>query len=131
MLVNVFWGLRSSKPFFQSGGLLFSLKELSKLCYCTQCPSRTQSRGMQMIVFGFVFCWLITLGARGLYAPHPDGRPKADKTSEQHETNEMSEVLVCSFRSLRADRSFLQPSAGRLDGERVTSGTQGNWYCCP
>ena len=40
--------------------------------------------------------WLYTLGARGLHAPHPDGRPKAGKTSELHEANEVSEVLVAS-----------------------------------
>ena len=35
-------------------------------------------------------------GARDLHAPHPDGRPKAGKTSGQHEANEVSEVLVAS-----------------------------------
>ena len=44
-----------------------------------------------------------TMGARGLHAPHPDGRPKAVRTSGQHEANEVSEDQ--------------QPSAGRLDGE--------------
>ena len=37
-----------------------------------------------------------TLGARGLHAPHPDGRPKAGKTSGLHEANEVSEMLVAS-----------------------------------
>ena len=37
-----------------------------------------------------------TLGARGLHAAHPDGRPKAGKTSGLHEANEVSEVLVAS-----------------------------------
>ena len=38
----------------------------------------------------------ITLGARGLHALHPDGRPKAGKTSGLHEASEVSEVLVAS-----------------------------------
>ena len=42
------------------------------------------------------FCPFHTLGARGLHAPHPDGRPKAGKTSGLHEANEVSEVLVAS-----------------------------------
>ena len=33
------------------------------------------------------------MGARGLHAPHPDGGPKAGKTSGQHEANEVNEVL--------------------------------------
>ena len=35
---------------------------------------------------------LSTLGARVLHAPHPDGRPKAGKTSGRHEANEVSDV---------------------------------------
>ena len=38
----------------------------------------------------------LSLGARGLHAPHPDGRPKAGKTSGLHGANEVSEVLVAS-----------------------------------
>ena len=37
-----------------------------------------------------------TLGARGLHAAHPDGRPKAGKTSGLHEANEVSEELIAS-----------------------------------
>ena len=39
---------------------------------------------------------LSTLGVRGLHAPHPDGWPKAGKTSRQHKVKEVSEVLVAS-----------------------------------
>ena len=35
----------------------------------------------------------LIMGARGLHAPHPDGGPKAGKTSGQHEVNEVNEVL--------------------------------------
>ena len=38
----------------------------------------------------------VTLGARGLHAALPDGRPKAGKMSGLHEANEVSEVLVAS-----------------------------------
>ena len=38
----------------------------------------------------------VTLGARGLHAALPDGRPKAGKTSGLYEANEVSEVLVAS-----------------------------------
>ena len=40
---------------------------------------------------------VVTLGARDLHAPHPDGRPKAGKTSGQHKADEVSEVLVASY----------------------------------
>ena len=59
---------------------------------------------------------LRTLGARGLHAPHPDGRPKAGKTSGLHEAKAGK---TSGLRSLRAVGSFYQPSAGRLDGQRV------------
>ena len=58
------------------------------------------------VLFGQNWCYVgkmalfgqswFTLGARGPHAPHPDGRPKAGKTSGQHEANEVSEVLVAS-----------------------------------
>ena len=56
-----------------------------------------------------------TLGARGLYAPHPDGLPKAGKTSGQHEANEVSD-FTHFFRFVLSARL---PPFGRPSGWRA------------
>ena len=57
-------------------------------CWPTSCPSSV---------------WSVSLGARGLHAPHPDRRPKAVKTSRQA----LHLLLLCSL---------ILPAFGRPSG---------------
>ena len=82
---------QSSTLFFKSSNV--SGSNMVTISTLSRCRSTVRFNGDIVRISGGDICEMGTLGARGLHAAHPGGRPKAGKTSGLHEANE---VLVAS-----------------------------------